>query len=219
MLNESPRKNPTSVWPLSRANSTARLDGAETAQTTGIRAASAFCMISNDARPLTRSACRSNGSWRPRNPQPRTLSTALCRPTSSRRTTSLPRRLKIAAACKPPGSTTLRQTLARELRSRHAFLYSNQTGVTTNPIVNYLLRSGMTGLSCGDGLAAGCFAFDRCRDRGTFPLGAVSPAQIQPGTGHALRLRVAGRTRLEKLNPFPRAQGRASANRRQIPVT
>ena len=84
---------------------------------------------------------------------------------------------------------------------------------------NYLLHSGMTGLSCEHGLAAGCFAFDRRRDRGTFPSGAVSSAQIQPGTGHALRLRVAGRTRLEKLDHFPRAQGRASANRRQIPVT
>ena len=84
---------------------------------------------------------------------------------------------------------------------------------------NYLLRSGVTGLSCEDGLAAGCIAFDRCRYRGTFSLGAVSSAQIQPGTGHALRLCVAGWPGLEKLNRFPRAQGRTSANHRQIPVT
>src|SRR6266478_2867816 len=90
-----------------------------------------------------------------------------------------------------------------------------KTGFRTN----YLLRSGLAGLSSVHGLAAGCFAFNRRRHRGTFPLGAVSPAQVQPGTRHALRLCVAGRTGLEKLNRFPRAQGRASANLRQIPVT
>ena len=84
---------------------------------------------------------------------------------------------------------------------------------------NYLLRSGVAGLSCEHGLAAGCFAFDRRRYCGTFSLGAVSQAQIQPGTGHSLRLCVCGWTGLEKLNRFPRAQGRASANYRQIPVT
>ena len=50
-----------SVWSFSRANSTARLDGAETAATIGSRPASDFCMISNDDRPLTRRMWRSSG--------------------------------------------------------------------------------------------------------------------------------------------------------------
>ena len=58
MLKDGGRKKPMSVWLLSRANSTARLEGADTAATIGIPAASAFCMISNDARPLTRRRCR-----------------------------------------------------------------------------------------------------------------------------------------------------------------
>ena len=40
-------------------NSTASVEGAETAATIGIPAASAFCTISNEARPLTRRRCRS----------------------------------------------------------------------------------------------------------------------------------------------------------------
>jgi hypothetical protein len=40
MLNEGGRKNPIKVWLLSRAKSTARLEGAETAATIEIPAAS-----------------------------------------------------------------------------------------------------------------------------------------------------------------------------------
>src|SRR6266545_1617276 len=47
---------------------------------------------------------------------------------------------------------------------------------------NYLLRSGVAGLSSEHGLAAGCFAFDRRRYCGSFSLGTVSSAQIQLGT-------------------------------------
>ncbi len=46
----------------------------------GIPAASAFCTISNEARPLTRRTCRFNGNNRSRNARPITLSTALWRP-------------------------------------------------------------------------------------------------------------------------------------------
>ena len=52
-LNVAPRTKPTSVSPVSRARSIARLDGAETDATSGMPARYAFCTISNDARPLT----------------------------------------------------------------------------------------------------------------------------------------------------------------------
>ncbi len=48
--------------PVRRARSTARLDGADTAATSGIPPRKAFCTISNDDRPLTKSAERDNGS-------------------------------------------------------------------------------------------------------------------------------------------------------------
>ena len=49
------------VTPFASASWTARLDGAEMAATTGIRATRAFCMISKLARPLTIRMCRSSG--------------------------------------------------------------------------------------------------------------------------------------------------------------
>src|SRR5580700_8988095 len=86
----SPRRKPISVIPESAASSTARLDGAETAASTGIPAISAFCVSSKLARPEARITCDRSGS----NPcvaaQPITLSKALCRPTSSRRHRSAP---------------------------------------------------------------------------------------------------------------------------------
>ena len=84
---------------------------------------------------------------------------------------------------------------------------------------NYLLRGAGAGLSCEHGLATGSLATDRCRYRGIFSPGAVSSPAIQPGTGDALRLRVAWRASLTWLDYFPRAQGRAAANHRQIRMT
>src|SRR5882724_1389708 len=102
MFIRSPRRKPTSVWPLSRANSAARLLGAETAATIGTPAASAFCIISKDVRPLSsKTRCRS-GRRSASNAQPTTLSSALWRPTSSRSTRSLPVRSNKAQACRPP---------------------------------------------------------------------------------------------------------------------
>ena len=78
------------VWLLSRANSIAKVEGAETDATIGIPPESAFCMISNEARPLTRRTCRSSGSYPSRNARPIVLSTALWRPMSSRTTFGSP---------------------------------------------------------------------------------------------------------------------------------
>jgi hypothetical protein len=58
----SPRMKPASVCELSFAKSTANDEGADTDPTTGTRPANAFCMISNEVRPLTIRTCLSNGS-------------------------------------------------------------------------------------------------------------------------------------------------------------
>ena len=52
------RKKPISVMPLESASSTARLEGAEMAAMQGMRASSAFWMISKEVRPLTSRICR-----------------------------------------------------------------------------------------------------------------------------------------------------------------
>src|SRR5207249_1344328 len=74
----------------------------ETAATTGIPATSAFCRISNDARPETSSTRAASGSVPSSAARPTTLSTALCRPTSSRSVTSSPPGSKSPAAWSPP---------------------------------------------------------------------------------------------------------------------
>ena len=68
----------------SRARSTARLDGADTATMPATPAATAFCTISNETRPLTTSRRSAAGNRPSSSARPITLSTALCRPTSSR---------------------------------------------------------------------------------------------------------------------------------------
>src|SRR5437764_845961 len=80
------------------AISIASVEGAETKATIGILAESAFCMISKDARPLTRSMHEASGSSRSRKARPITLSTALCRPISSLTKRGLPSRPKMPAA-------------------------------------------------------------------------------------------------------------------------
>ena len=55
MLKRLSRRKPTSVMPKRRAASTARLEGAETAQITGMPAIAAFCTISKLALPDTSS--------------------------------------------------------------------------------------------------------------------------------------------------------------------
>jgi len=65
---------------FSRANLTANVDGADTEAIIAIPAASAFCTISNQARPLTSITSRSKGSEPSRKARPIVLSTALWRP-------------------------------------------------------------------------------------------------------------------------------------------
>ena len=91
-----------SVSPKRRAASTARLDGAETAQTIGMPAVAAFWMISKLARPETRSTLLGSGRCPASSSEPISLSSALCRPTSSRRPISFPLVSNSAAACRPP---------------------------------------------------------------------------------------------------------------------
>ena len=56
MLKRPPRTKPISVMPASSASAIARLDGADTAATSGTPASHAFCRISNEVRPLTNSS-------------------------------------------------------------------------------------------------------------------------------------------------------------------
>ena len=76
--------------PRSAARSTARLEGAPTAASTGQPATAAFWTSSNETRPLTQTRSSASGSSSFANAQPTTLSNALWRPTSSRRQTSSP---------------------------------------------------------------------------------------------------------------------------------
>src|SRR6185312_4265536 len=71
---EEPRRNPTSVIPISPASSTASDDGADTAASTGTPAIAAFCTSSNDARPDTISTVPAAGTRFSSNAQPRVLS-------------------------------------------------------------------------------------------------------------------------------------------------
>src|SRR5579859_608856 len=75
--NRRPRRNPINVRPSSRANCTARLEGADTEASIGIPAEIAFCTISNPPRPLTSITCSESGTRPSNNAQPITLSTAL----------------------------------------------------------------------------------------------------------------------------------------------
>jgi hypothetical protein len=106
-----PRRNPTSVIPVSTASSTASDDGAETAASTGTPAIAAFCTSSNDARPETISTWPAAGTRPCSSAQPSTLSTALCRPTSSRTTSGEPSAVNSPAACRPPVESNSRWLL------------------------------------------------------------------------------------------------------------
>ncbi len=101
-LNPPPRTNPASVRPKRRARSIARLDGAETAASSGAPAATHFWASSYDARPLTHTSVSARGTRSSSSAQPSTLSRALWRPTSSRSARSVPSRSKRPAACSPP---------------------------------------------------------------------------------------------------------------------
>ena len=70
MLKPSPRRKPTRVWPNRSAASTARSDGADTAQTIGMPATAAFWTISRLTRPLTSRTTSFSGSRPPRTAQP-----------------------------------------------------------------------------------------------------------------------------------------------------
>src|SRR4030095_14440837 len=59
MFSPPRRRTPPSVMSPARASSAARLEGADTEATIGIRAISAFCTISKPARPLTSKMWRS----------------------------------------------------------------------------------------------------------------------------------------------------------------
>src|SRR5919204_517494 len=80
----SPRRKPTRVMPVCSARSTARLDGALTAATSGTPATAAFCATSNEQRPETNSTLPASGSRCWVAAQPTALSTALWRPPSPR---------------------------------------------------------------------------------------------------------------------------------------
>ena len=98
------RRKPTSVMPESAANSTARLEGAPTAATTGTLASRHFWTISKPARPLTSTMPSSRGSSFRNSAAPIILSTALWRPMSSRSRMSSPAASKSPAACRAPVS-------------------------------------------------------------------------------------------------------------------
>ena len=95
-------EKPHRVTPRSAASSTARVDGAPTATTTGQPATAAFCTSSNERRPLTQRTWSRRGRRPSRNARPITLSIALCRPTSSRAQTSAPAGVKSPVAWSPP---------------------------------------------------------------------------------------------------------------------
>ena len=65
-LKRAPRRKPTTVWPKRSAAATARLDGADTAHSTGMPATAAFCTSSNDSRPETSSTCVARAAARRR---------------------------------------------------------------------------------------------------------------------------------------------------------
>ena len=75
-----------SVNPRRRAASSARVEGADTAQKTGIPATAAFCTSSKLARPDTTAMLPDAGTRPSRSSCPTSLSIALWRPTSSRET-------------------------------------------------------------------------------------------------------------------------------------
>ncbi len=83
--------------------SIARLDGAPTAQTTGMPAITAFCSSSKLARPLRNRIVSVGGNVPAQEARSRSACRrALWRPTSSRRPSSSPVRVKRAEACRPP---------------------------------------------------------------------------------------------------------------------
>ena len=88
--------------PAAAARSIARLDGAPTAATIGMPAASAFWTSSKLARPLNISTPAATGKRPPSSNRPTSLSTALWRPTSSCTASSAPSSENSAAACSPP---------------------------------------------------------------------------------------------------------------------
>src|SRR5439155_312565 len=108
-----------SVMPNSRASDTARLLGAETADTIGTPAIRDFWRISKLRRPLTITMCRLSGRRPPRSAQPTTLSSALWRPTSCRTASRFPSGRNSAAAWSPPVAASAqsdrRRTLAAAL--------------------------------------------------------------------------------------------------------
>ncbi len=113
MLKRPPRTKPISVIPASSASSIARLDGADTAATSGTPASHAFCRISNEVRPLTNSSRSPAGSPPASSRRPMILSTALCRPTSSAVSTMSPSSVHSAAACRPPVAANVSWSGAR----------------------------------------------------------------------------------------------------------
>ena len=102
-LKRPSRRKPTTVWPNCSAAATARLDGADTAHSTGIPATAAFCTSSNDSRPDTSSTSSRERQLAFEQTRCRSACRARCadrRPRASR--AACRRRVKRAAACRPP---------------------------------------------------------------------------------------------------------------------
>src|SRR6185436_3612761 len=87
------RRKATSVMPADSANSTASVEGAPMAATSGAPAIMAFCNSSKLARPDSSTMRSRHGNSPANNAAPTSLSMALWRPTSSRLASSSPRLL------------------------------------------------------------------------------------------------------------------------------
>src|SRR5688572_7511133 len=98
------RRKATSVMPADSANSTASVEGAPMAATTGQPAIMAFCSSSKLARPDSSSTRWLQGNSPASSAAPTSLSMALCRPTSSRLAINSPSAVNSPTACMPPVS-------------------------------------------------------------------------------------------------------------------
>ena len=196
-----PRTKPQSVIPRSAASSTARLDGAPTATTTGQPATAAFWTSSKEIRPLRQRIASASGSRPSANAQPTTLSSALWRPTSSRRQRSSP------SAVEEPRRVQAAGRLERGLRLAQAVGQARgQRGRDRQPALD-------AGRLDGDRLER-ALAADPARRRRVEA--ALQPLRVEPGRVHLDRVRgevVRERGRPRARGPR-RGRSRAPAPRR-----
>ena len=179
--------------PTSRASSTARLDGAPTAATTGTPAIAAFCTSSKLARPLrksTRVAERQRA--RASSAAPTSLSTALCRPDVLPHRVERPSASNSAAAWRPPVAS--KTACAARARLGHAL---DDVAARAEP------EAGRARRSC----ARGPRRWTPCRT----PRSSSSRRSSAPSRARSTRASGASSTR----TTFPAASHAATSSRRR----